>query len=89
MLRTYLWSLFNKLAMDGTVDPSVKKGVKSHTIKPWKEEGRIDKKTYKVNKPDIEHIDKDNVNTEDLTSDSSDDEATKEEKYNQIMNIKQ
>ena len=56
LMRTFLWSLFNKLAMDCSFNPAIKPGVKTATFKPWKEEGRIDKKTYKVFKPDIEHI---------------------------------
>ena len=56
-------------------------------LRPYKEEGRIDKKTYKVNKPDIEHIEKDDINTEDLTSDSED-EATKEENFHNFMTLK-
>jgi hypothetical protein len=52
------------------------------TFKPKKEElSRIDKKSYRIAKPDIEHIENDNVNIDDLTSDSSDDEAAKEEMF--------
>ena len=83
-LRTHLWSLFNKLSMDA-FNPTIKKGVaKMPTFKPWKEEGRIDKKTYKVLKPDIEHIEQDNLDTADLTSDSES-EDTKERNLEQII----
>lgn len=52
------------------------------TFKPKKEEfARLDKKTYRISKPDIEHIENDNTNLDDLTSDSSEDEAAKEEMY--------
>lgn len=57
------------------------------TFKPKKEElSRIDKKSYRIAKPDIEHIENDNVNIDDLTSDSSDDEAAKEEMFQSIQN---
>lgn len=80
LLRTYLWSLFNKLAMDNSFNPKIKAGKKMEPFKnKWKEIGRIDKKTYKVFKPDIEHIEQDNINTDELTSDSSEDETIKEE----------
>lgn len=89
LLRTHLWSLFNKLIMDKTFNPKIKLGVAKPTVyKPSFDEARIDKKTYKINKPDIEHIETDNLNPDDLTSDSSDDEAVKEEKFNMIHNIK-
>jgi hypothetical protein len=73
-----MWSLFNKLSMDKDFNPDIKPGVKLPTFKVSKEEHRIDKKTYKVAKPDIEHIERDNMDTNDLTSDSSDDENLKE-----------
>jgi len=80
-MRTHLWSLFNKLAATQNVfEPDIKPGICMPTFKPKKEEaGRLDKKTYRIAKPDIEHIENDNTNVDDLTSDSSDDEATKEE----------
>ena len=84
-MRTHLWSLFNKLASDGSFEPEIKPGVSMPTFRPKKEEGRIEKKMYKISKPDIEHINDDNMNTEDLTSDSSDDEAQKEEIFQEIQ----
>ena len=83
MIRTHLWSLFNKLVMDKDFNPNIKPGVKTATFKPKKEEHGIDKKTYKVAKPDIEHIEKDFMDTGDLTSDSSD-EDKKEQNYYDI-----
>ena len=86
LCRTYLWTLFNRLSMDQSFNPLVKPGVRSSkVIKPWKEEGRIDKKSYKVFKPDIEHIEMENMNTEEMTSDSSEDEGIKEEKFSALM----
>jgi len=85
LLRTHLWSLFNKLAMDKEFCPLLKPGRSMEVFKPKKEEHRIDKKTYKIAKPDIEHIEIDNMNDDDITSDdSSDDELTKEEQYKSI-----
>lgn len=78
LMRTHLWSLFNKLAMDKSFNPEVKPGMQKPIIKPRKEEHGIDKKTYKISKTDIEHIDIDNLDARDLTSDSSEDEDTKE-----------
>lgn len=61
--------------MDESFNPDIKPGAKLEPFKnKWKDEGRIDKKTYKVAKPDIEHIEHDNINPDELTSDSSEDE---------------
>ena len=82
ILRTFLWTLFNKLSMEGDFNPSIKPGVSMPVIKPKKEEHRIDKRNYKIAKPDIEHIEKDDMNDDELTSESSDDEIAKEEIFN-------
>ena len=60
---------FNKLAMDKEFNPQVKSGSKMECLS--KKRGTQDKKTYKIAKPDIEH---DNIEAEDLTSDSSSDD---------------
>lgn len=84
-MRTHLWSLFNKLAMDTTFNPQYKPGMKKEIFNPRKvEEGRIDKKSYKIAKPDIEYIDADNMDPYDLTSDSSADEDNKEHAYQSL-----
>lgn len=79
-MRTHLWSLFNKLAASSNLrEPTIKPGICMPTFKPKKEEfARLDKKSYRIAKPDIEHIENDFTNIDDLTSDSSDDEAAKE-----------
>lgn len=82
-LRTYLWTLFNKYSMETDFDPGIKIGVSMP--KPIKKEvSRIDRVNYKIAKPDIEHIEKDNMNDDELTSESSGDELAKEEIFNQI-----
>lgn len=81
-LRTYLWTLFNKYSMETDFDPGIKIGVSMP--KPVKKEvSRVaDRVNYKIAKPDIEHIEKDNMNDDDLTSESSGDEMAKEEIFN-------
>ena len=83
LLRTYMWSLFNKLAMDKNFDPEIKPGM-TKVFKQKRDGHGIDKRTYKVQKPDIEHIENDNMDTADLTEDSSDDEVVKEQMFNDI-----
>lgn len=85
-MRTHLWSLFNKLAAQNNYDPEIKPGICMPTFKPKKEEfTRLHKSTYRIAKPDIEHIENDNINVDDLTSDSSDDEASKEQMFQDIQ----
>jgi hypothetical protein len=82
-LRTHLWTLFNKLSMETDFDPGIKIGVSMP--KPIKQKTEItvlDRTNYKIAKPDIEHIEKDNINDDDLTSESSGDEVAKEEIFN-------
>lgn len=82
LMRTFLWSLFNELAMDKEFKVTIRPGVKSQIFKCPKEEFRIDKKTYKVCKPDIEHIENDNLDTAELTSDDdSEAELMKEQNF--------
>lgn len=88
-MRTHLWSLFNKLAMDKSFCPDIKPGMKKQIFRPNKQEHGIDKKTYKVAKPDIEHIEDDNIDTHDLTSDSSENEDDKEQAFKSIHQEKQ
>jgi hypothetical protein len=72
-----MWSLFNKLVMDTTFDPEIKPGMNSKVFKVKEGEHKIDKKTYRIAKPDIEHVENDDMDTGDLTSES-DDEHIKE-----------
>jgi len=70
--------------MDVTFAPEFKPGMKKEIFNPRKVEHGIDKKTYKISKPDIEHIEGENMDACDLTSDSSMDEDNKEAAYKSL-----
>jgi hypothetical protein len=59
--------------METDFDPGIKIGV-SMPKAVKKEVSKIDRVNYKIAKPDIEHIEKDNMNDDELTSESSGDE---------------
>lgn len=49
LLRTYMWSLFNKLVMDEKyIDPSIKPGINNKVFKVKQSEHKIDKKSYRI-----------------------------------------